>query len=161
MTNIIVYHEHCSILQCIWKPCRDHSFPTPMRTWAILVILVAILDLASIWPPDIHQKRICRPKISGIRCITQVFVLHWSKSRNSTNPRWPPDAIFDYKNAYIENDGESSVLDSRHLQATFLKKITFLEFFSISKSNAPGLVKGSRTNLILQDYEDCFLFLGD
>ena len=80
-----------------------------------------------------------RPKISGIRGITLVSVLHWSKSMNSTNPRWPPDAILNYKKAFIENDRESSVLDSLHLQANFLKKISFLEFFSISKCNAPGL----------------------
>ena len=40
-------------------------------------------------------ERILRPKISGIRGITQV---------------------------YAENDRQSSVLDLRHLQATFLKK---------------------------------------
>ena len=68
-----------------------------------------------------------------------MSVLDWSKSRNSTNPRWPPDAILNYKKAFIENDRESSDLDSRHLQATFLKKISFLELFSISKSNAHGL----------------------
>ena len=56
-------------------------------------------------------------------------MLHWSKSKNSTNPRWPPDAILNYKKAFIENDRESSVLDSRHLQATFLKNISFLDFF--------------------------------
>ena len=66
-------------------------------------------------------------------------MLHWSKSRNSTNSRWPPDAILNYKKAFTENDRESSVLGYGHLQATFLKKISFLEFFSISKSNAPGL----------------------
>ena len=42
-----------------------------------------------------------------------------------TNPRWPPDAILNYKKGFIENDRESSVLDSRHLQATFLKKSAF------------------------------------
>ena len=34
-----------------------------------------------------HQKRIRRLKVSGIRGITLVSVSHWSKSRNSTNPR--------------------------------------------------------------------------
>ena len=80
-----------------------------------------------------------RPKISGIKGITQESVLHWSKSINSTNPRWPPNVILNYKKAFVENDRESSVLDSRHLQATFLKKSAFYNFFSISKSNAPGL----------------------
>ena len=55
-----------------------------------------------------------------------VSVLHCSKLvRDSTIPRWPPDAILNYKKAFIENDRESSVLDSRHLQATFLKKSAF------------------------------------
>ena len=36
---------------------------------------------------DKTPKRICHPTISGIRDITLVSVLHWSKSRNSTNPR--------------------------------------------------------------------------
>ena len=56
-------------------------------------------------------------------------MLHWSKSGNSTNPRWPPDAILHYKKAFIENDRESSVLDSRHLQATFLKNQLSRIFF--------------------------------
>ena len=34
-----------------------------------------------------NKKRIRRPKISGIRCITLVSVSHWSKSTNSTNPK--------------------------------------------------------------------------
>ena len=34
-----------------------------------------------------HQKRTGRPKISWIRGIALVSVLHWSKSKNSTNPR--------------------------------------------------------------------------
>ena len=45
--------------------------------------------------------------------------------------------------AYTQNDRESSVLDSRHLQATFLEKSAFYNFFSISSSfflsNVPGL----------------------
>ena len=40
---------------------------------------------------------------SGIRDITPVSVLHWSKSRNYTNPRRPLDAILNYKNSYTEN----------------------------------------------------------
>ena len=68
-----------------------------------------------------------RPKINGIRGITLVSVLHWSKSRNST------------KKAFIKNDRESSVLDSKHLQATFLKN-QLSRILSISKSNAPGLI---------------------
>ena len=59
----------------------------------------------------------------GFRNI--IFMLHWSKFRNSINPRLPPDAILDYKKAYTEYDRESSVLDSRHLEATFLKKSAF------------------------------------
>ena len=55
---------------------------------------------------------------------------------------WSPDAILNYKKAFIENDSDSSVLNSRHLQATFLKKISFLELSSMSSpflSNAYGL----------------------
>ena len=69
-------------------------------------------------------------------------MLDWSKSRNSTNPGWPPDAILNYKKAFIENDRKSSVLDPRHLQATFMKKSAFYNFFPFQAhfwSNAPGL----------------------
>ena len=30
--------KHDSIPQCIWKPCRHHSYRRPMCTWGILVI---------------------------------------------------------------------------------------------------------------------------
>ena len=59
-----------------------------LETNVYLLFLAAILDLASSWPPNIMtQKRIRRPKISGIRSIPLVSMLHWSKYRNSTNPR--------------------------------------------------------------------------
>ena len=117
-------YKYYTIQQCIWKPCRDHSYQRPMCTWAILVILSATLDLVSRWPQTLfqHQERLHRPKINGNRGIAQVSVLHWSRLRTSTNPRWPPDAILDYPIAYPENDRESLVLDSKYLQATFLKK---------------------------------------
>ena len=45
-------YKHYTVLQCIWKPCRDHSYRRPMCTRAILAILAAILDLVSRWPPN-------------------------------------------------------------------------------------------------------------
>ena len=113
-----------------------------MCTWAILVILAAILDLTSKLPHIIilTPETDSSPQISGIRGFTLVSGLHWSKSRNSTNLRWPPDAILNCKKAYPENDRESSGLDSRHLQATFLKKSQLSRFFFPFQS------------LMLQDY---------
>ena len=93
--NMIQSCKHYTIPQCIWKPCRHHSYRRPMCTWGIF-----FWRPSWIWHQDdptsptnknrniiSHQKRIRCPKISGIRGITLVSVLHWSKSRNSTNPR--------------------------------------------------------------------------
>ena len=54
-----------------------------------MLFLVAILDLASRWPPNmiLTPETDFHPKISGIGGITLVSVLYWSKSRNSTTPR--------------------------------------------------------------------------
>ena len=59
------------------------------------VILAAILDLASRWHPSVIStlETDSFTKISGFRGIILVSVLYWSKSRNSTNPRWPPNMI--------------------------------------------------------------------
>ena len=59
-------------------------------------------------------------------------VLRWQNIywTNSTNPRWPTDAILNYKKNYTENDWESWGMDAKHLQATFLKKNQLLRFFS-------------------------------
>ena len=56
-------------------------------------------------------------------------------------------AILNYRKAYTENDRESSDLEFRHLQATFIKKSAFKNFFSISKSNASGLIALLNTKL--------------
>ena len=136
-TNIILYYNAFGSLAGI-IPIGEQT----ICTWAILVILAAILDLVSRWPPNITltPQTDSSRKVSGIRGITQVSVLHWSKSRNATNPRWPPDAILDYKKAYTQNDRESSVLDSMHFQATFLKKNPTFWNFAHFCSYAPGLI---------------------
>ena len=128
-TNIILYYNAFGSLAGI-IPIGEQT----ICTWAILVILAAILDLVSRWPPNITltPQTDSSRKVSGIRGITLVSVLHWSISRNATNPRWPPDAILDYKKAYTQNDRESSVLDSMHFQATFLKKKQLSGTFPIS-----------------------------
>ena len=102
--------KHDTIPQCIWKPCRHHSYRRPMCTWGILVIFGGYLGfgIKMTPPPPLPNKqkqkhnfntwkRIRRPEISGIRGITLVSVSHWSKSRNSTNPRcyfWRPSWIW-------------------------------------------------------------------
>ena len=90
---------HDTIPQCIWKPCRQNSYQRPMCTWGILVIFCGHhgfgIKMNPPPPPQQtktetyfqHQKQIRSPKISGIRGITLVSISHWSKSRNSTNPR--------------------------------------------------------------------------
>ena len=81
-------------------------------------------------------------KLVGLEVLLYYSVSHWPQSRNSTNPIWLPDAILNYKKAFTENDRESLVLDYMHLQATFLKKSAFYNFFPFQAnflSNAPGL----------------------
>ena len=74
-----------TILQCIWKPCRHYQYRRPMSTFYFW-------RPSWIWHRDgpkhnFNTKNGCHPEISGIRGITLVSVLHWSKSWNSTNPR--------------------------------------------------------------------------
>ena len=89
--------KHDTIPQCIWKPCRHHSYRRPMCTLGILVIFGGHFGFGTkMTPPSptnknrniiSTQKWIRRRKISGIRGITLVSVSLCSKSRNSTNPR--------------------------------------------------------------------------
>ena len=62
-----------------------HLLPMFVSRISVCTFMVQRIRLQSSDKYVHYQKRIRHPKISGIKGITSV--LHWSKSKNSTNPR--------------------------------------------------------------------------
>ena len=132
-------YKYYTILQCIWKPCRDligdqcvpglySLFWRPSWIWYQdePPIIISILET------DLRPKTRDKRYYTSFR-VTLVKLKEFHKSKMATGRH------LELEKTYTENDRESKVLDSRHLQATFLKK-HLSRMFSTSKSNAPGLV---------------------